>query len=209
MGCNLAGIAVHGAIDRVLGSLEKVLHAYGVALTPVTEGTTQLNVCERNGWTMLQLGRLMPTVAIDLSRRLKSDVHCIDICEGYSFEHASSIAEGTLTLLYTMWQGEVVERLPSDLTLLLRQGFARTKRRLPAHVVQRVDSGDFSTLEGELFALFNESIAPIDVLDLALDAYEDPSGGQFTLVGRLEPLTMDLEAERFWQATCGPPLERS
>lgn len=208
MGYNLAAIAVRGTRDRVLGALEKSVGAHGLQMAQAPDGHHHLNAREAAGWMMLQLEvRLMPSIAVDLSRRLRTDVLCIDVHDSYSYEHASWIVQGAPKLVYTKWQAEVVERLPRDLTPVLREACARTQRRFPTRVREQLDRGVFSEVESFLLDFFNESIAPIDVLALALDAYEDPEEGQFAFVGPLDTLTMSVEGPRLWSEASGLALE--
>ena len=87
----------------------------------------------------------MPSIAVDLSRRFRTDVLCIDVFEEYSYEHASWIVQAASKLVYTKWQAEIVEQLPRDLTPVLREARARTHRRFPAHVREQLDRGVFSS----------------------------------------------------------------
>jgi hypothetical protein len=206
---NFAGMAVRGSMARVLAALKESLRAHGVELEAVspTPGQNHVNAGEVAGWTVLELEvRLMPRIAVDLSRRLRTEVLGIDVYDRFSYEHACRIVLGEPTLVYTMWQAQIVERLPGDLVPLLASAYARTHRRFPPGERERLDGGDWADEEKDFLSYFNESIAPIDVLAAALDTCGAPEK-TFDLRGDLDALAMSVKPPRFWGEMSGLHLD--
>jgi hypothetical protein len=202
-------MAVRAPLARVLDELKESLSVAGVGLESVagSPSGSHINAGEAAGWAMLELeGRLMPRIAVDLSQRMRTEVLGIDVYEQYNYEHVCRIVLGEPTLVYTMWQAEIVEQFPRDLTPLLSAAYARTRQRFPAGVRERLERGDWAGEESSMFVFFSESIAPIDVLGLALKTWEDPEE-QLDLDGPVDALTMSVVPPRFWVEMSGLPLD--
>jgi hypothetical protein len=195
MSYDFSAIAVRAPLERVHGALSSWLAAKGVELEASNDGSApDLNVQFAAGWSVLFFRRrLLPNLMLELSASLSARAIAIDQCEVVSYQHFSLVEVGQPKMLFTSMQFETLERMGVDREAFAACAKERSLRKRPKGFRYETDFED-----SDLFVVFNDHVADIDLETAALDASEQGDAYRFEGDDRLAPTRMDPSAGVWW-----------
>lgn len=206
MGYDFHALAAHVPLDEAMQALRTCLARLNLDLDKT--GATHWSGCtlrvgEQQGWAVLFFDRsgIMPTLQCALSLVLDAPVMGCDACDIASYKHVSIVEAGEPTLLWTLFEAEVIEQQGIDRDALLA-AFDATKRKVPKYMVEVRRDLDWEQLYGWFGALFHESIAGFNLESAALDTSESPEEEHY-LIGDPSPHAVDLASGALWCARRG------
>jgi hypothetical protein len=141
-------------------------------------GWIDVALAPHEGWTVLHLrARLIPSLALHLSRELNTRVISVDEVETIGYEHFSVLDAGSVSRLFTR-EGDVKERVGVELDDFFQRAKQSPKHRFPPGPLRDATEYLFDDeevameMESEVFRIFNVVVSDINVEAIAADLAE-------------------------------------